>query len=70
MSVNEDLDFNADMIKWFLIGTLGYTENTEMTLYGYWNNHRQHVNKTLNTIEEGVHVYTSASLLCVLHLFR
>ena len=62
MSVNEDLDFHANMIKWFLIGTLGCTENTEMTLYRYWNNHWQHVNKTMNTIEEGAHVYTSASL--------
>ena len=35
------------MIQWFQEGsTVGYYTLT--TLYGYWNNHRDLVNKTLN----------------------
>ena len=43
----QDLDFNTEMIQWFQEGsTVGYYTLT--TLYGYWNNHRDLVNKTLN----------------------
>lgn len=43
---DEDLDFSADMVQWFLTGTVVLGQKS---LSAYWSTYRKEVNQTLNT---------------------
>ena len=43
---DEDLDFAAVMVQWFLKGTVVLSHES---LPAYWSNYRKQVNQTLNT---------------------